>query len=77
MSGGQINVLTKAGANQLRGSAYEFHRNDALDAPNYALITAINVATAALNATIAAAVAATCVYSGRRGREPVRRRAAA
>jgi hypothetical protein len=35
MSGGQINVLTKAGSNNLRGSAYEFHRNDALDAKNH------------------------------------------
>ena len=35
MSGGQINVITKAGGNTLRGSAYEFHRNDALDAKNY------------------------------------------
>ncbi len=34
-AGGQINVLTKSGANALRGSAYEFHRNDALDAQNY------------------------------------------
>jgi hypothetical protein len=33
--GGQINVLTKSGTNAVRGSAYEFHRNDALDAPNY------------------------------------------
>ena len=33
--GGQINVLTKSGTNTLRGSAFEFHRNDALDAPNY------------------------------------------
>jgi hypothetical protein len=33
--GGQINVLTKSGTNTLRGSAYEFFRNDALDAPNY------------------------------------------
>jgi hypothetical protein len=34
-SGGQINVLTKSGTNQLSGSAFEFHRNDALDARNY------------------------------------------
>jgi hypothetical protein len=35
MSGGQVNVITKAGANALHGSAYEYHRNDALDAKNY------------------------------------------
>ena len=35
MSGGQINVITKSGGNSARGSAYEFHRNDALDASNY------------------------------------------
>jgi hypothetical protein len=34
-SGGQVNVLTKSGSNQLSGSAFEFHRNDALDARNY------------------------------------------
>jgi hypothetical protein len=34
-SGGQINVLTKSGANTLDGSLYEYHRNDALDARNY------------------------------------------
>lgn len=35
MSGGQVNVITKSGSNQLSGTAYEFHRNDALDARNY------------------------------------------
>ena len=35
MAGGQVNVLTKAGTNAVRGSVFEFHRNDALDAKNY------------------------------------------
>jgi hypothetical protein len=30
-----INVVTRAGANVFRGSAFEFHRDDAFDAPNY------------------------------------------
>jgi hypothetical protein len=34
-SGGQINVLTKSGANTLDGAVYEYHRNDALDSRNY------------------------------------------
>jgi hypothetical protein len=34
-SGGQINVLTKSGSNRLSGSAFEFHRNDAMDARNH------------------------------------------
>ena len=33
--GGQINVLTKSGTNTIHGSAYEFHRNEALDASNF------------------------------------------
>jgi hypothetical protein len=34
-SGGQIHVVSKSGSNDLNGSAYEFHRNEALDARNY------------------------------------------
>ena len=34
-AGGQINVITKSGTNQLAGSGFLFHRNDALDARNY------------------------------------------
>lgn len=32
---GQINVITKSGSNDFRGSVYEYHRNDALDARNF------------------------------------------
>ena len=34
-AGGQIIVVTKSGTNDLHGSAWEFHRNDALDARNH------------------------------------------
>ncbi|HTY84590.1 MAG TPA: carboxypeptidase-like regulatory domain-containing protein, partial [Silvibacterium sp.] len=33
--GAQVLILTQSGTNQLHGSAYEFLRNSALDAPNY------------------------------------------
>lgn len=34
-SGGQFNVLTKSGSNELHGSLFHFHRNDNLDARDF------------------------------------------
>ncbi len=34
-SGGQVNVVTKSGTNQLHGSAFEFNRNTSFNARNY------------------------------------------
>ena len=33
--GGIVSAVTRSGTNQFHGSAFEFHRNDALDAKNY------------------------------------------
>jgi hypothetical protein len=47
-SGGQVNVVTKSGSNRLRGSLFEYYRNDKLDAPNY-FDTAAGLPKSALN----------------------------
>ena len=35
MPGAQVTILTRSGTNQIHGSAYDFFRNDALDATNW------------------------------------------
>ena len=34
-TGGQVNVVTKSGSNNIHGSVFEYLRNDAFDAPNH------------------------------------------
>src|SRR3954466_6283989 len=34
-TGGQVNVVTKSGTNNIHGSLFEYVRNDAFDSPNY------------------------------------------
>ena len=34
-TGGQVNVVTKSGSNNFRGSVFEYYRDDKFDAPNY------------------------------------------
>ena len=34
-AGGIVSAITKSGTNTIRGSVFEFYRNDALNAPNY------------------------------------------
>lgn len=34
-AGGAVSVITRSGSNDFHGSAFGFHRNDALDAPNF------------------------------------------
>ncbi len=34
-TGGQVNVVTKSGTNLVRGSVFEYYRDDQFDAPNY------------------------------------------
>jgi hypothetical protein len=34
-SGGVVNAITRSGTNQIRGTAFEFHRNSAMDAKDY------------------------------------------
>ena len=42
VSGGIVNIVTRAGSDDFRGEAFEFFRNDALDARNFFEFTSEN-----------------------------------
>jgi len=63
--GGVINAITKSGTNQLRGSAYEFVRNDAVDARNFFSLLHPKLRRNQFGASVGGPVTIPRVYQGR------------
>ena len=63
--GGTINVVTKSGTNQLHGTAWEYLRNDALDARNTFLPSAQPLRQNQFGATAGGPVYLPKLYDGR------------
>lgn len=61
-SGGQILVTTRSGGDQLRGSAYDYLRNTALDARNYFSLTRASFHQNQFGATAGGRIARTKTY---------------
>jgi len=64
-AGGVLSVVTKSGTNKLRGSAYEFLRNDMWDAMGYFDLTKSKLRRNQFGATVSGPVYLPKVYDGR------------
>ena len=64
-AGGVLTAVTKSGTNRLRGSLYEFLRNDALDATGYFDVTKSKLRRNQFGATVTGPVWLPKLYNGR------------
>ena len=64
-AGGTFNVVTKSGTNRVRGSAFEFLRNDAFDAKNYFAQTKEKLERNQFGGTLGGPVVIPGVHNGR------------
>ena len=64
-AGGVLTAVTKSGTNRLRGSLYEFLRNDALDATGYFDVTKAKLRRNQFGATVSGPVWLPKLYNGR------------
>ncbi len=64
-AGGMLTVVTKSGTNRLRGSLYEFMRNDALDATGYFSVEKSKLRRNQFGATLSGPVYLPKLYDGR------------
>ncbi len=64
-AGGMLTVVTKSGTNRLRGSLYEFVRNDAFDAAGYFSVTKSKLRRNQFGATVTGPAYLPKLYDGR------------
>ena len=64
-AGGMLSMVTKSGGNRLRGSLYEFLRNDVLDARNFFDVTKSKLIQNQFGATLTGPVRLPKLYNGR------------
>jgi outer membrane receptor protein involved in Fe transport len=64
-AGGVVSMVTRSGGNQLRGSLYEFLRNDALDARNFFDTTKSKLIQNQFGATVTGPVRVPKIYNGK------------
>lgn len=64
-AGGMLTVATKSGTNRLRGSLYEFFRNDAMDATGYFSVNKSKLRRNQFGATVGGPVYLPKIYNGR------------